>query len=348
VASQTTGQARRLVIVASREPLTDLEGMPAYRPMPVDKLTKIEGELLLRQLGVKGTEENLQSASEDFGGHALTLVLWGSLIAKNPVNNITQHHELTLFENDRSKESEESEYWKHAIKLLNYYEQHRAIKLLDYYKHHVAQQDEIILLQMMSLFHRAMSQAERDHLLRCANFAKGVAGKSDEEWEVCHGQLESLGLLNSRGETTRKHWDCHPLIREHFRDKFRQDAPEHWRQAHRVLFDYFASLPTNELPKTREELIPLYRAVHHGCLAHAYHEALELYRSRIIQGDDKSYGANELGAISEDTSALRMFYIPETTELLDDVRNSLRIDDQAWLQARTAFCMAQLGTSKKP
>jgi len=135
--------------------------------------------------------------------------------------------------------------------------------VLNYYEH-AAQQDEIILLRMMSLFHRAMSQAERAHLLGHAGFVQAVAGKSDEEWEDCHDRLESLGLLISRGETTRKHWDCHPLVREHFRDKFRQEEPAHWCQAHRVLFDYFAARPTHELPKTREELIPLYRAVHHG------------------------------------------------------------------------------------
>ena len=330
VASQTTGQARRLVIVASREPLTDLEGMPGYCPMPLDRLTKEESAVLLAELGVKGADTDLWNASEDYDGHALTLTLWGMLIAGKPVAHITKRYELSLFEDNRSEEL----YWDHAFRLLYYYEQH------------VAQPDEIILLRMTSLLHRPMSRAEKDFLTRMADFAKATENHSEMEWEYCYLRLENVGLLTPPREFPhqyRQYWDIHPFIREHFREKFRQEEPEHWRQANRVLFDYFAVQSGDYLPKTREELIPLYRAVHHGCRAHAYRASFDLYRARIMQGDDVAYSTNQLGATGEDASALRMFFQPETTELLHGVRVSLTSDEGAWLQARTAFCLAQLG-----
>ena len=56
-----------------------------------------------------------------------------------------------------------------------------------------------------------------------------------------------------------------------------------------------------------------------------------------------AHGANELGAITQDSAALSMFFRPGTTEFFSKVREQLDIQQQAWLLARTAFCLTCLG-----
>ncbi len=335
------GHNGRLIIVTSREHLVDLEDCPGYKEIELSNLTEIEGAKLLHKLGVIGTLKDRKKASVDFDHHALALVLLGKLIVlkfpdhfishKDEINNEIKNIIISKLKAPRSKLNEALQDEKiHILGILYYYEKN------------IINEEERILLRMMALLHRPMNDAEREYLILNADFASHVRTLPTEKWTTCYNRLEKLGLLHIESDPILL-LDCHPLIREHYRVLFKEESLDLWVQAQGVLFEYFSSLGETHQPKTLEDLIPPYRAVHHGCRANRYRESLEVYRNQIMQGDVMAFGTNQLGAVAEDTAALHTFFEPNTTDILIEVQNKLGIDKQAWLHARTAFCMTCLG-----
>ena len=70
-----------LCVITTRLPVADIadhEGTSVLR-YELEQLSSDAGAQLLRALGVKGDEEKLRSASDEFGGHCLALTLVGQL-----------------------------------------------------------------------------------------------------------------------------------------------------------------------------------------------------------------------------------------------------------------------------
>ena len=71
-----------LCVITTRTPVADIadhEGTSALR-RDLEQLSSDAGAKLLRALGVKGDEEELRSASDEFNGHCLALTLLGSYL----------------------------------------------------------------------------------------------------------------------------------------------------------------------------------------------------------------------------------------------------------------------------
>ncbi len=62
-----------LVVITTREHLTNVEGQATTEEQKLDKLAKEAAVALLRHLQIVGTDEELHAAWQDAGGHALTL-----------------------------------------------------------------------------------------------------------------------------------------------------------------------------------------------------------------------------------------------------------------------------------
>lgn len=102
--------------------------------------------------------------------------------------------------------------------------------------------------------------------------------------------------------------DCHPLIREHFGEKLREENPGGWKEAHTRLYHYYKNLPKKELPETLPEMEPLFAAVAHGCAAGLHQEALDDVFSQRIRRGNEAYTVKKLGAIGSDLAALSHFF----------------------------------------
>ncbi|HLC15269.1 MAG TPA: hypothetical protein VJL89_03475 [Thermodesulfovibrionia bacterium] len=324
----------RLIVVTSRESISDLENRQGYDSIELEYLHKTDGAKLLREIGVTGEESELTEASNDVSGHCLTLTLLGRLLVNFFDAQIKRRHEIDDFlknVEDLFKGSLLGDDVKHVEQITKYYEK----KIME---------DKVelkIFLQMMALFHRPMNNDQRLCLSKNADFAKSVSNLSDKEWHSVYMRLESYGLLIIRNSDKirikPREWDCNPLIREYFRKTL---APSDRYQAHKVLFEFFKKEAPDK-PRNLQELINLYRAVHHGCSARMYKNALKLYRERIMQGEG-AYSTNQLGLFSEEVAALGRFFEkdPETETTVD---NLFKESDRAWLRARIAFCYTLLG-----
>ena len=185
-----------------------------------------------------------------------------------------------------------------------------------------------------------MNAEEKSVLIAKANHAAPLRALTAKQWQAVEHRLEKSGLLlGKKGSFKLLEWDTHPIIRAYFGEKFKENHPENFKQAHCVLFDFYQELPEKEFPDTLEEMQPLYRAVVHGCLAKKYQKALEIYWNRILRKDEH-YSWHKLRAYSHDLTALNSFF---TLSWEKPVQTGLNESDQAWLLAEVSFLLMSLG-----
>src|SRR5215469_10142968 len=86
-----------LCVITTRLPIADIadhEGISAQR-LELEQLSSDAGAKLLRALGVKGREPELQSASDEFRGHCLALTLLGSYLTDAYNGDIRSREEVS-------------------------------------------------------------------------------------------------------------------------------------------------------------------------------------------------------------------------------------------------------------
>ncbi len=161
-------------------------------------------------------------------------------------------------------------------------------------------------------------------------------GLSEADWNLALSRLASCGLVSAGPRSPSV--DAHPLIREHFAKRLREQSPDAWRAAHSRLYEHLTN-STEHWPDTFEGLQPLYQAVAHGCEAGMHQAArADVYRGRI-QRDDIFYSWKKLGAIGADLGAMACFFEKPWSRLAP----GLSEPDQAWLLNEAANRLRALG-----
>ncbi|PPK74875.1 ATP/maltotriose-dependent transcriptional regulator MalT [Methylobacter tundripaludum] len=292
---RTAGES--FVLLSSRQPLVELKKWQAehYLSLDLKTLPHDDGADLLQALGVTGKAAERQVISKDLNGHALSLVLMGHLLSEHHQGDCRYAKELPPLTSAHGDSDAEKDS-RHALRLLDYYD---------------SLQDEAsrCFLQLLGLFDRSMNAAEKAILIANSNHAEPLRALTDSEWKKVEQRLEKSGVLfGKKGSFERLEWDTHPIIRAYFGEKFKENYPEAFKQAHWGLFDYYQKLPEKEFPDNLDEMQPLYRAVVHGCLAGKYQQALENVFYPRIWRSDESYSVHKLGAYSQDITALAAFF----------------------------------------
>lgn len=289
-----------LCLASSWIPLTDLAGHGGFAEHPLDHLSAEAGAELLRQRGVKGTEDELQAAAEAYRGHALALRLLGGYLHMYEKGNVHRREVMPpLLEAEDGGED--------ARRVMQAYQE-------------MLEPLELNILQVVGLFDRTADIAALKAVLAAPGVDSWVrrhpAGRGGPDagetpaypggkpWRKAIAHLRKLGLLE---ETESDDLDAHPLVREHFGGRLRETAPEVWQAAHERLYRHFAAAAP-EFPETLEAMEPLFRAVAHGCAAGRHVEAFaKVYLPRIQRGDE-AYLDHRLGATSTDLTLLVHFF----------------------------------------
>ncbi|WP_353571085.1 hypothetical protein [Candidatus Albibeggiatoa sp. nov. BB20] len=309
-----------LILMTSRQPIEELKGFAGFKQIDLRLLSDPNGMKLLKSLQVKGTDKALQRASRDNKGHALALVLLAKVLVHYFQGNIALRNQLPhLKRGDRTEE-------RHARRMLQFYDE----QCWD------AGSLERRFLYLLGLFDRPMGLVEKQVLFEQAEFAQPLNQLSELEFKNLVKKLENANLLfNSEID-----WDCHPIIRQYFGQRFKDSQEELFKQAHLVLFEYYQSVPDKYQPDTLEELEPLYHAVVHGCLAGEYEKAKEeVFRTRIRRKGE-FYSNKKLGAYSQDLAAVKTFFSQDWSY---PMQQNLSQRDQAWLFGVAAFQLMSLG-----
>src|SRR6185295_19087187 len=293
----------------------------------LERLSTAAGVALLDKLGVWGGKEDLEQLVEDVEGHALTLNIEGSFLAKAHGGDIRRRDRVKLERADARIQG------GHAFRAIAAYERW----FLGEGKEEGARQ--LAVLRLLGLFDRpadggCLGALRKDPAIPCLTDAL-VGVDEEEDWELAISALEDCKLLSRHGEGGL---DAHPLVREYFARQLRDHHPEAWRTAHGRLFEHLRD-STERFPDTLEGLQPRYQAVAHGCHAGRQQEACDrVYWDRIQRGQE-AFSTKKLGAIGADLGAVACFFDPPWRR----VSPALSEADQAWLLNEAAYRLRALG-----
>ncbi|MBF0160967.1 MAG: hypothetical protein HQL88_01640, partial [Magnetococcales bacterium] len=325
-----------LCLVTTRVPVYELQNKAAARQVDLEHLTPQTGAELLASYHLTSTQQEREAASAEYGGHALALNLLGSALVRYCHGEIRQRDTIKALSGDQT-------LGRHAQKVMASYERWlektpelallyllclfdrpategeiRAVlesspiqglteRLLSWASH--AWKNAIHKLRaLLGLFDRPATEGESRAVLG----SSPIQGLTDRlpPWASCAWQnaVHELRELHLLSPTQNNALDCHPLVREYFGGQLKTRHPDAWQEAHRRLFDHFCAIPTQHQPNTLEALLPLYRALPHGCQAGLQQQALEgVYWRRIARGEE-AYAIHKLGAYGLELGAMAAFF----------------------------------------
>jgi tetratricopeptide (TPR) repeat protein len=322
LASHNTG----LCVLSSRLPLTDLTDFigTTVRQEDLEKLSSAAGRRLLESEGANGPADEMEKASEEFGGHALALSILGDFIKMAWHGDIRRRDRVgPLIHNP--------EHGGHARRVIESYAR--------WFRDNPKQQVEFESLQMLGLFDRPIEPGAWKVLIEkpaIRGLTDNISRADESRWRTALGVLRGARLLAEKDADSPATIDCHPLIREHFSDLLRNDQATAWKKAHERLFKFFHH-DTTQLPKTVEAMAPYYQAITHACFAGRYREAFDkVYMPYIRQG--ATYNTDTLRAFDDDYAALSRFLRKGRFEVVSQLR-----DQGSFILGEIGFDLRALG-----
>jgi hypothetical protein len=245
-------------LITSRAPLLDLLAYESYTHRDVGAVSPADGRALLRALGVKGTDAQLDQLVAQWDGHALTLSLVGTYLKWQHGGDVGFANDFDPVEADtgelRGAPDEMRQRYGHVHRVLRRYDEH-------------------------------LSDAERELLRRFSAFRTPVgvdALRKVKEWDADGaddadkknglllkemGEAEFEGLLKRlvgyrllRYNESAATYSSHPLVRNHYLALLGQSGQA--AQTHEQIKDYYLSL-AGDTPHhpTLEQLAPLIEVV---------------------------------------------------------------------------------------
>ena len=171
-----------LCVITTRLPVADLadhEGSSARR-RDLEQLSSDAGAKLLRALGVKGHEEELRNASDEFSGHCLALTLLGSYLTD-------------AYNGDIRCRKEVSERLAHDVR-----QGVHARKVMESYQTWFGEGPELSVLRMLGLFDRPADEKALGALLKSPaipGLTESLTDLSPTEWRTILAKLRRARLL---------------------------------------------------------------------------------------------------------------------------------------------------------
>ncbi len=313
-----------LCLVTTREPVPDLAGRQGFASRDLEQISPEAGRALLRTARVVGTDAELEALAGRFGPHALAVSLLGVYLhEKDPHGGIAP------------AESLEQMLGRGPID-----------RVLAGFEQRLADTAESEVLRMLGLF----DQPADAGCLGALRVKPPIPGLTDRvveprkaDWDNALGHLERLRLIHIRHKDSgRPVVDAHPLLREHFAQRLREENPDAWRAGHRRLYEHLCKTTKEGDQPTLADLQPLYQAVAHGCQAGLQREALyEIFVARVQRGTGSNgfYSTNKLGAFGSDLAGVASFFEQPWSR----ISPALGEKEQSWLLNQAAFRLRALG-----
>jgi serine/threonine protein kinase/predicted ATPase len=315
-----------LCVITTRLPVADLADHErrSARRRDLEQLSRDAGARLLRALGVKGDEEKLRRASEEFSGHCLALTLLGSYLTD-------------AYNGDIRCRKEVSARLAHDVR-----QGVHARKVMESYQTWLGEGPELSVLRVLGLFDRPADEKAVGALLKSPaipGLTESLTDLSPTEWRMILARLRRTRLLAPEDPHQPGQLDTHPLVREYFGDQLRDRLTDAWKECNRRLYNYYRALAPR-LPDSFSDMDPLFLAVICGCNAGLFREALhEVYIPRIQRGD-ASFAANVLGVRGALLSVLIHFFEHgrwESPVEMGAEMQSLTAEDQLFILAQAAL-----------
>ena len=161
----------------------------------LEQLSSDAGEKLLRALGVKGDEEKLRTASDEFSGHSLALTLLGSYLTDAYYGDIRRREEV-------------STRLAHDVR-----QGVHARKVMESYQAWFEEGPEVSVLRMLGLFDRPADEKAVGALLKppvIPGLTESLTYVSPTEWRTILAKLRS-GFTSKGAESYERIGPCAKL-----------------------------------------------------------------------------------------------------------------------------------------
>jgi predicted ATPase len=309
-----------LCVITTRLPVADIADH-AHTSAPcrnLEQLSNKAGAQLLQALGVRGSQEELRTASDEFSGHCLALTLLGSYLTD-------------AYNGDIRCRKEVSERLSSDVR-----EGAHARKVMESYQSWFREGPELAVLRLLGLFDRPVDEEALRAVLKSPaipNLTESLTSLSPSEWRTILARLRRARLLAGEDPHHSGQLDTHPLVREYFGGQLRSQRADAWKECNRRLYNHYRTLAP-QLPGNFREMEPLFLAVICGCNAGLFRDALhQVYIPRIQRGN-ASFAAKVIGARAALLSVLSHFFehgrwgFPAETVV---ERQSLTAEDQLFI-----------------
>jgi hypothetical protein len=226
-------------VITTRTPVADIadhERTSALR-RDLEQLSCDAGAKLLRALGVKGDEAELRSASDEFSGHSLALMLLGSYLTD-------------AYNGDIRCRSEVSGHLANDVRRGAH-----AGKVMESYQNWFGGSPELSVLRMLGLFDRPADENALGALLKppaIRGLTESLTDLRPTEWRTILARLRRARLLAGEDPHNPGQLDAHPLVREYFGEQLRSQRSEAWKECNKRLFNYYRTLAP-QLPNSFRE-----------------------------------------------------------------------------------------------
>ncbi|MGZ5436871.1 MAG: hypothetical protein ACXW3F_12510 [Pyrinomonadaceae bacterium] len=326
--------SRGLCIVTTRYSIPDLRAFwqTTAPEIKLARLSRKAGVHLLKTLAVKGTEQEFETLVADVKGHALTLNLLGTYLRDAHAGDIRKRDLVKLEEADAEEQS------GHAFHVMDAY-------VASFKAEGEKGKRALSVLRLLGLFDRPATADCLDALWNgeeIGGLTGPLIGLTEAQRNITLKRLQYASLLTvNREEASGRllSLDAHPLIREYFATRVREQFPGAWRAAHRRLYEYLVANTHEGDEPTLKDLQPLYQAVAHGCQAGLQQEAFEkVYESRILKRE-AHYSWRKLGAFGPDLGAVGCFFETPWRR----ISPLLEQDKQALVVGQTGLYLRALG-----
>ena len=257
-----------MCLISTREKVADLDDFPkASLQMDLEQISDTSGRALLRVGGVRGTDAELVEVSSAFGNQALALNLLAAYLHCIPEHKISHAFEIP----DIDVPEKEGRHPRRVMAAFG---------------KRFGESAEVELLRVLGLFDRP-ADADAIAAVRTEPAIPGLTEHiqrlSERNWLLLLGKLRKCKLI-----APERHYesdvpddlDAHPLVREHFGEKLRNENRVSWREAHIRLSEYYKSTREPESDwKSIGNLSPQLQEFKHRILAEDCDNACRLLDS---------------------------------------------------------------------
>jgi tetratricopeptide (TPR) repeat protein len=298
----TSSGVHGLIVVTSRLQLGDIARWQDG-PAPVIHVGNLTDEAaagLLRDNGVWGMDRELKAAANEFSNHPLALGLLAGFLTETDSGDVRRRDHIRGLLQDA-----ENPGYAHARRVMESYETEWL----------VGQPVLLAIMRMVGLFDRPASRRCL-FALRTSPVIQGLTNSlvdlDEMIWQRSVKQLRKARLLSPSGASALDELDAHPLVREWFGERLREENEEAYKAAHSRIYEYLRDTTKEGNTPTLENLAPLYQAITHGCLAGKYNETLSyIFEARICKNKPNFgyfYSRTVLGAFGADLAAISSFF----------------------------------------
>jgi len=281
-------EEKGLCLITTRYPLKDIDDWQnnGYEYEPLVNLSIPDSLTMLKNRGVKGSDDDLTEVIERYKGHALSLTSLAGYLNKYFNSDIKQAPDIVFVMGDKKR-------FKDVNKLLRKYAEKMSAAERVFLNIFSLFRQEVIKKDFAGVFHREIEDTKFNDVL---------VKMSDLDFRDLVSGLVEWRLISY--DETKGSYTTHPLTKGYFESDFDENDK---KLCHGHIYQYFSE-NAPDMPDTLEEMEPLFRAVYHGCAAGKYQETHnEVYFERIRRGNEY-YIVHKLGALGSWLGTISCFF----------------------------------------